>query len=103
MSVKQTKAHFKYSQVIIHVQSACEPHDLNIGFFVHLTMTRSAIFMQEYLKYNALDFVTRRLIGCQKFATVYLYILRFTVGNGLTSLITSHFTALCSLQCSSLR
>ena len=33
---------------------------------------------------NALDFETRRLIGCQKFAG-------YTVGNSLTSSITSHF------------
>ena len=33
MSIKQIKAHYKYSQVIIHVQTACEPHDLTMFFF----------------------------------------------------------------------
>ena len=32
MSCKQLGAHFKYCQVKTHVQTACDPHDLNIKF-----------------------------------------------------------------------
>ena len=32
MSDKQIKAHFDYYQIKIHVQTACESHDLDMEF-----------------------------------------------------------------------